>query len=60
MKKKLQVILALLVLLLTGFGATQARAKEGFRYYKLEFTDVQAPGEWGPIIQLQEIDLLDA
>ena len=31
----------------------------GYRYYMLEFTDVRTPGEWGPFIQLQEIDLLD-
>lgn len=52
--------MALFILALMGFDIMPARAEKGFRYYKLEFTDVQTPGEWGPFIQLQEIDLLDA
>ncbi|MBQ7179756.1 MAG: discoidin domain-containing protein [Bacteroidaceae bacterium] len=56
MKRRLQMILALFLLMLSGFGAMQARAEKGFRYYKLEFTATQGAG----IIQLEEIDLLDA
>ena len=50
------MILALFILTLTGFCATQTQAAKGFRYYKLEFTATQGAG----VIQLQEIDLLDA
>ena len=56
MNRRLQMILALFILTLTGFCATQTQAAKGFRYYKLEFTATQGAG----VIQLQEIDLLDA